>query len=39
VVTGTLTRGKTYYWQAQALVAGTWVSANGGTYWRFTTAR
>ena len=39
VVTGTLTRGKTYYWQAQALVAGTWESANGGTYWRFTTAR
>ena len=39
VVTGTLTRGKTYYWQVQALVGGTWVSANGGTYWRFTTAR
>lgn len=38
-VTATLSRGKTYYWQVQALVNGTWVSANAGTYWRFTTAR
>lgn len=29
----------TYYWQVQVLVSGSWVSANGGTYWRFTTAR
>ena len=39
VVTATLSRGKTYYWQVEAFVGGAWVGANGGTYWRFTTAR
>jgi hypothetical protein len=34
-----LALGTTYYWQVQASVGGTWVGANGTTYWRFQTVR
>ncbi|MFM2105587.1 MAG: hypothetical protein RL338_619 [Chloroflexota bacterium] len=37
-ITG-LSFGKTYYWQVQANVNGVWVSANGGTVWRFSIPR
>ncbi len=33
-----LLAGKTYYWQVRAYNAGGWVPANGGTWWRFSTA-